>query len=108
MTTLNARRIISQDFPQDVRSWINFLIIPLNQFMTQVCGLLNKGLSFEANMNAEIKTIRITSTDRPTISSQLKTKPIGLIVLRCDEELKSPIALDWVTTEGGIKIRNIF
>jgi hypothetical protein len=108
MTTLHAQRIISQDFPEGVRSWINRLIIPLNQFMTSVSALLNHGLTFESHMNAEIKIIRVTSADRPTLSYRLKSKPIGLIVLRCHEELKFPISLDWVTTESGIKIRNIF
>lgn len=107
MIAPNIRRIMSQDFPDDVRAWINSLLIPLNQFMTSISVLLNKGLTFQNHFNAEIKIIRVASTDQPMIPLQLKSKPIGVLVLRSEEETRAPIFIDWVNAEGGIKIRHV-
>jgi hypothetical protein len=103
-----AARIMSQDFPEDVRAWIHHLIVPMNQFMTNVTTVLNKGLTFKDHMNSEIKTIRIAFGDQPTISYQLKSRPVGMVVIRSDEELKSPVFFDWENTQNGVRIRNVF
>ena len=98
------KRILSQDFPEDVRSWIHNLIIPINQFMTNTTTLLNKGLTFQDHMNAEIKTIRLSSTDQPILAHRLKSKPIGVLVIRSEEEITAPLCVDWTNTEGGCTI----
>ena len=107
MMTPNAVRLMSQDFPENVRVSIQRLITPVNQFMTHVTTVLNKGLTFKDHMNAEIKTIRLTREDRPTISHSLKSRPIGVIILSSQEEVTTPLFVDWINIEGGIKIRRI-
>jgi len=108
MITPIPKRILSQDFPDEVRSWIQTLLIPINQFMTSVSQLLNHGLTFQNHFNAEIKTIQVRQGDTPVLSCNLKSKPIGILVLAVHEELKNQVGIDWLMVESGIKIRNIF
>jgi|GEM_PF-1969387 len=100
-------RFLSQDFPGETQTWISRLIVPLNHFMTSVNTALNKGLTFRDHMNAEIKTITVTCADSLIVSCNLKSRPIGVLILHSEQELKSPLTLDWTGTEGGIKIRKV-
>ena len=107
MNTPNIR-ILSQDFPGDVRTWINSLLIPLNQFMTGVSAILNKGITFRDHMNAEIKTVQVSSTELPTILHRHKNKPVGVLVIGSKEPLNSPVSVDWESVDGGIRLRRVF
>jgi hypothetical protein len=103
----NSVRFLTQDFPTETRAWLPRLLGPLNHFMTSVSSLLNNGLTFKDHMNSEIKTITVSSKDSPTVSCNLRSKPIGALVIHSDQELASPLSIDWKASEGGIKIRKI-
>jgi len=98
----NSVRFLTQDFPTETRAWLPRLLGPLNHFMTSVSSLLNNGLTFKDHMNSEIKTITVS-----TVSCNLRSKPIGALVIHSDQELASPLSIDWKASEGGIKIRKI-
>lgn len=51
-----------------------------NSFNEQVVTALNKNLTFSENFRAEIKTVSMRTTDRPTVATSI-TQPRGLWVI---------------------------
>lgn len=56
----SIRRLMKEDF-QDAPSWLDTLMVTLNQFMENVYGALNRSLTFVDNVRAQKKTFRITA-----------------------------------------------
>jgi hypothetical protein len=53
------KRIVSEEFPEQ-RKWLPKLIAPLNSFLEQVTQGLNKNITVQDNLDAEIKTITVS------------------------------------------------
>ena len=81
------KRIIQEDFP-DQKTWIGKLIEPLNKALISISSLLNKGLTFEDNFKAQVKSLNFVynTTNLPLyFSSTIKGRPNGLFVINIVE-----------------------
>lgn len=79
------KRITKEDL-KDAPSWITRLLYPLNQFLDSVYGALNRNLTFEENIRAQITTFTIVagaaaSNNTTSFALTLKRIPIGLFVV---------------------------
>jgi hypothetical protein len=116
----NLKRIVIEEFPAEHRKWLVNLIEPLNDFFKVMYQNMNKGLTFENNIQSQIKDIEFTySAVYPTKANPLQfknsmpVKPIGLIPLKIQVNssdpavLTSATTLDWTYSGSDIEIRNI-
>ena len=110
-------RIVREDLPSEVQSWIDKLINPLNSFMLTIRNGLNKGLTVNDNLGGAVKTVTVRggavefaySTSRPpkavilgswrntTTSTWTPTSGVVDAVT-----VTSGITLSWYYTEGKI------
>ncbi len=80
-----VKRVTEEEFPADVKKWLGKLLGPLNQFMEQVTGALNRNLTVNDNMSGEIKSITLDGTFPLKLSYSLKAQPAFVTVGYCRE-----------------------
>jgi len=95
----------AEDFPTESRVWIGKMIGPLNHFLSSVYAALNASLTVHDNLNAEIRSVTFEQGKQVTIATNLKTKPIGALVLKSNPAI--PIALDWSCSGKNVIIHNV-
>ncbi len=79
------KRITDEGFPAEVRKWLTRLTGPLNQFMEQVSGALNRNLTVNDNFAGEIKTITLDGSFPLKLSYSLKSPPAFASLGSCRE-----------------------
>lgn len=108
-------KLSTEDF-KDQASWIGQLLTVLNTFMTGVLQVLNKGITFTDNFNAQIKQLDFVMASDAfplSFSCTLSTKPTGLWIMKAEEVSGTPAILtsalfaDWSYSGGAVAIRNI-
>lgn len=95
MALPSLTRFLVEDFP-DQKDWIGKLFSPLNSFLRGVYQLLNKGLTFEENIAAQIHTSAFNNNtaEFPIIFKYtLGTSPTGCIVVSASDTSTSPSSL---------------
>lgn len=82
---ISLQKIVKEDFAPDQQDLIEKLAYPLNLFMLQVSGLLNKGIDFD-NLTFYIKEVEIEADYRGNIEASFKSDTIkrvqGIVCLR--------------------------
>lgn len=81
------RRIVKEDFKQEDQVFVNKLLFPINQMFESLVLALNKGLTFEDNVDSQIRDVT-TSVDASgvpivdlSIPSTLRGQAKGLLCL---------------------------
>ena len=90
---INAvRRLVLEDFPSEVRSWLTKLIQPLNQFTGEVIAALSGGLTIGDNLKAKKYDLTIAASQAYPIklSYTLNEKPTSVSVAYCMEDTGTP------------------
>jgi hypothetical protein len=116
----NLKRIVLEEFPAEHRKWLVSLIDPLNDFFKIMYQNFNRGITFEDNIQSQIKEISFYKTATvPSKSTPIQfkntmpVKPIGVIVLKVQEDMSDPgvlsnaVSIDWTYSNNDIQIRNI-
>lgn len=110
----NIKRIIKEDFPSEVQKWIDKLLVPLNNSITQVTFALTNQLTLSDNMLAVVKEITLKGDQFPyQFNHGLKVKPIGCVILQAMETSASPplftngVYAQWDTDGPTITLRTI-
>lgn len=113
------KRLLAEDFPPEQKSWIIRLLIPLNDFMTQVTGAFNNGITVRENMLAEHREVEfiVRATADLTFPLKFKTKfalkPLVVTVVGAKEVSGAPqpigqaVFADWTYENGQISITNL-
>lgn len=84
----NLQRLRVEDFPEQYQDLMSKLSSTFNPILDQLQIIFNKSIDFK-NLNMQINTITVSvdssgSLIQPTsISSSLKTKCMGITVIRC-------------------------
>lgn len=92
-------KILPEDFPK--QDFMPQLLSPINKFFQDTILALNKGLTFQQNMAAEILTVRSEGVYPLDISWPNRSKAIGAWIVNCREvsgthtNLTTAIYLDW-------------
>lgn len=116
MAAPTIKRIVVEDFP-DQKSWIGKLLLPLNQALQSISKSLTKGLTFEDNFKAQIKTLDfVKAADSfPLYFACTVAGPQGVLILKAvpvtgsaSPTIASAVWADWESTEDGrIKVTNL-
>jgi|SRR5581483_4322779 len=93
----SIRRFYTEDYPTST-DWFKRFIGQLNLFVDPTYNLLNRGLTFPQNVNAQLYTFTLTAgatSDLNTVrfTSTVAGKPTGLIKVACNltSNITSPV-----------------
>lgn len=112
------KKVLKEDL-KEAPPWVDNLIQPINAFMENVYQCLNKNVTFNDNIASFIYTLTYktpvsypASVDAVEFLNQLKTKPIGLMVLQVYdksnyEPAAGPVYVPWVENNGSITLGTI-
>lgn len=112
MSKINAvKRLILQDFPSDVQSWLVKLIQPLNQFVEQTISALSNGLTIADNFKSKKYELTITASQSYPIKLQysLNQRPTSVTIAYCREDAATPstptvaYSVWWLYDEEGLQ-----
>lgn len=109
------KKILREDL-KDAPAWINGITSPVNTFMENVYNSLNRNLTLSENIASFTQEFTYTTlgtypTGQANISflNQLKTKPIGVMVMQVYDKATyipapGPVYIPWVEVNGSIII----
>jgi hypothetical protein len=113
------KRILKEDL-KEAPGWIDKVIGPVNSFFESIYHALNKGLTFEENIAAQIRELSFTTTAgyNGTVAqwkvinfqSTLGKRAKGLILLQLTQveavytPIENDICIDWQDLNGDIRI----
>lgn len=119
MARIPQNRVLDKnDFP-DQEEWISELLSPINDFFGIVVRALNKGLTLEENLNAQLHEI-VFNTDgsvtnpfpirfRSTTTSKPRIVLLGKIeeISGNPQTITNATTIDWTFAESQVRINNI-
>lgn len=107
------QKILVSDFP-DQKSWIPKLLGPINGLIEDVTDALNKNLTFNENMAAEVLTVSIDGTYPLDIRWPNRSYPTAAWIGQCREvsgshtTITTALYLDWEMSSNRLfRINNI-
>lgn len=109
MKLSTIKKIVLEDFPQDLRSWLPKLATPLNSFLDQVYKVLAKGITIADNLKAEKTTLTIfAGEETKSIRWGLNERPtlvlLGSITYSDGNIPVTQISINWVYLNGQIAV----
>lgn len=100
----NIKRIIKEQLPSDVQKWIDALLIPLNNAISQFTYALTSQLTISDNFLGSVKTFTLKTSDFPfTFQHSLNVKPKILLLGQIIDTSSNPA----VFTAGPVPQWNI-
>jgi len=113
------RRLLRENIPE-APDWIDKLLNPLNKFFEETFAALDKNITFEENIRAQLKSITFTTGaaydgtaanfEMLVFSSTLPTKVQGVIIMqiKADTDNYTPIegdvCLDWQEINKEVQV----
>lgn len=82
-----TKRLVPEDYPTQM-SWIEQLLQPLNQFLESTVAALNRGLTLNQNLDAQVLDITVTTTAGSAAPVTLvpvttKSRPTAVLIGNC-------------------------
>lgn len=114
---LKIKRLSREDF-KDAPPWIDRLLVWLNQFVEYVALSFNKEITFDDNIQAQIKSFEVLAGATPALctaqfTSTLRVVPRGVIKIKATQRsgnyviLSSSIDIFWRYESGTIFITSV-
>jgi hypothetical protein len=100
------RRLVVEDYPKEVRTWLNSMIYILNPFLEQVYTALVNQLTYQDNLKAQVNRLNLMSgeTDK-LVRWGLNEQPTSVIlgqILKSDgTHPTNQITMTWLYTQSG-------
>lgn len=87
----NIKRIIKEQLPSDVQKWIDNLLIPINNAISQFTYALSNQLTITDNFLGSVKQFQLTTTQFPfTFKHGLGIKPAILFIGQIQDTTANP------------------
>lgn len=111
-------KILKEDL-KGAPEWVDQLIFPVNTFMANVYQCLNKNVTLQDNIGSFIYTFTYKTpvsypadVDTVEFLNQLKTKPIGVVLLQVYDKSNyvaaaGPVYVPWIENNGSIVLSTI-
>jgi hypothetical protein len=105
----STKKIIVEEFPNEVRSWLKKLIEPLNRFLEQVYYALVNGLTIRDNLKAQVKSVTVLANQTYPLKTawDLNERPTAVLVAQITESTAGTVpvySLSWVYDNGTIEL----
>jgi len=110
MAKINStKRIILEEFPSEVRSWLKKLVEPLNKFLEQVYYALVNGITIKDNLKAQVNNITIEAAQTYPVkySWSLNERPTAVMpanIVDTTGAAVSPYSFSWVYNNGQVEL----
>lgn len=87
----NIKRIIKEQLPSDVQKWVDQLLIPINNAISQFTYALTNQLTISDNMLGAVKTFTLSSDQFPfTFSHGLTVQPKIMFIGQINDTSANP------------------
>lgn len=87
----NIKRIIKEQLPADVQKWVDQLLIPINNAISQFTYALTNQLTISDNMLGSVKSFTLSSAQFPfTFAHGLTIQPKILFIGQINDTAASP------------------
>ena len=99
------RRLVVEDYPKEVRPWLNKMIYILNPFLEQVYTALVNGLTYRDNVKGQVFSLTISAgeTDK-LLKWDMNEKPTSVtlaqIALTNGTHPANQITMTWLYTQS--------
>lgn len=111
------KRLSREDF-KDAPPWIERLLQWLNLFIEYVSALTNKGITFDENIQAQIKSFEIlagaaAANNTVQFTTTLRVVPRGLVLMRCVQRagnyvvIGAAVSVEWRYENGTVFITGV-
>ena len=110
MAKINStKKIITEDFPAEVRPWLTKLIDPLNRFIEQAYYALVNGLTLKENIKSQTNAIVLDASQSYPVklSWNLNERPTLVLVASIQDTTGAtvqPYGLSWIFNNGQVEI----
>lgn len=110
MSKINStKKLILEDYPQEVRPWLRKVFDVLNRFLEQVYYALVQGLTTADNLKAQVNSITIPAnqTYPVTIAWTLNERPTAVWAANISESTGAVVpaySFSWVYNNGQVEI----
>ena len=111
MAKLNStKKIVVEDYPEDIRSWFAKLATSLNPYLSGVYTALTNGLTYEDNLKGDVINLTFLAGETmKTAKWSLKEKPTSVILGKCltsgGNLPTNQITLSWRMTNDGLQLK---
>lgn len=105
----STKKIIIEEFPNDVRGWLKKLIEPLNRFLEQAYYALVNGLTIRDNLKAQVKSVTVLASQTYPLKTAwgLNERPTAVLVAQITESTGGAVpvySLSWLYDNGTIEL----
>jgi hypothetical protein len=91
MKISNVKRLIKEQLPNSIQPWIDQLLIPINNAITQFTNAFANQITISDNMLGVVKTFTLKTTDFPfTFSHSLNVRPKILFIGQIQDTNSTP------------------
>lgn len=110
MAKINStKKVVIEEFPEDVRGWMRKLLDPLNRFLEQAYFALVKGLTIGDNLKAQVNSYTVTTTQTYPISIgwNLNERPTAYLVAQIQNPTGAAVpayAMEWYYDNRQVKV----
>ena len=81
------KQIDKRTMGQDLPSWLDALLSPINQFFDRVTLALNRRLTFEENIQCTVKTLEFTSATEKKVNPDAESlRVLSMFVGSCESK----------------------
>jgi len=108
MIISNVKRIIKEQLPSSVLPWVDQILIPINNAITQFTNAFSNQITITDNMLGAVKTFTLKTSDFPfTFSHSLNVRPKILFIGQIQETSSNPVnfltgpVVQWYQGEAG-------
>jgi hypothetical protein len=105
-----TKKIVIEEFPKEVRSWVGKLIDPINRFFEQTYFALSKGITTADNLKAQRfdLIIEVNQTFPMKVTWNLNERPTMLLIGQINEfngvSSVGTHSMEWTIDSGNILI----
>jgi hypothetical protein len=105
----STKKLVLEDYPTEVRPWLQKLVDPLNRFLEQAYFALVQGLTTKDNLKAQSNSVTVASGQAypVKISWALNERPTAVFVASIADTTGAavqPYAMEWVFNNGQVEI----
>lgn len=112
----NVKRLIKEQLPASVQAWIDQILIPINNSITQFTNAFQNQITISDNMLGAVKTFKLKTSDFPfTFTHSLNVRPKIMFIGQIQDTAANPsiftvgpvVQWDNSSTGGSVVIQTI-
>lgn len=102
-----SKKIVLEDFPEEIRGWLKKLVEPLNRYLEQSYAALTDGITYRDNLKSKVYSVAIRAGEtQKQVRWDLSERPTAVYIANIRTNANNPptsaFAMSWKLVEGQI------